>query len=310
MRINMIISFFLFLSKTDPDLFAKVNYTARQTRIGLGVFVFCTAALAFFTGTYFVRSMFNEYNEATATIETPLHGWIISILLGALWGIFIMSIEREIVSAKSKWSALARLPLAVVIGLAIAIPVKVQFFSDRINKELTLANRQENAVHEHNHNARISFYTDRISKLNESIAEERENMAKWAGAMEAEIVGRVRQGSTGIAGEGPAYRAAERNYLMHKSFVEDYEKQLHNLREELTEVRKTSWNQVENAKINQSYDFLSQYEMMSEISKSKTSLKNFSLMITLLFLLVESIPAIIKILKPTDEYDEIGRAHV
>jgi hypothetical protein len=259
--------------------------------------------MAFLTGTYFVRTIFMEYNESTAALETPFHGWIFSILLGLLWSLFIMNLEREIVSARNKLAALARLPLAIAIGLAIAIPVKVQFFADRINKELTLANRKENAVHENIHNDRVAFYTDRITKLNESIAEERANMAKWADAMEAEIVGRVRLGSTGKAGEGSAYRAAERNYEMHKSFVEDYELQLVDMREELSEVRKTSWQQVENAKIKQSYDFLSQYEMMTEISKSKASLKNFGIVITLLFLLIEAIPAIMKMLKPMDEYD-------
>lgn len=303
MKTNMITYFFLFLSKTDKNLFSRVNYTARQTRIGLGIFVFCTAIMAFFTGTYFVRSIFTEYNESTAALETPIHGWIFSILLGLLWSLLIMNIEREIVSARNKWAALARLPLAIAIGLAIAIPVKVQFFADRINKELTLANKQENAIHEQNHNERITFYTNRIGELNANITAERANMAKWADEMEAEVVGRVRQGSTGISGEGPAFRAAERNYLMHKSFVTDYENQLKEVQNDLDEIRKTSWQQVENAKIKQSYDFLSQYEMMTEISKSKASLKTFGIMITLLFLLVESIPAIIKMLKPTDEYD-------
>lgn len=303
MKTNMITSFLLFLSKTDPKLFSKVNYKARQTRLGLGIFVFITSAMAFFTGTFFVRSLFTEYNEASATLETPFYGWVISIFIGLLWSLLIMNIEREIISARNKWAAVARLPLAVAIGLAIAIPIKVQFFSERINKELTIANRQENAIHEKHHNDRIAYYTDKIEELNTHIVDERANMAKWADIMEAEATGRVRQGRTGIPGEGVSYRAAKKNYDMHKSFVDDYKEQLNDLRGELTEVRKTSWNQVKDAKIKQSYDFLSQYEKMTEISKSETSLKNFGIMITLLFLLVEAIPAIIKILKPIDEYD-------
>lgn len=303
MKTNFFTNFFLFLSKTDPVLFAKSNYTVRQTRIGLGIFVFCTAALAFITGTYFVRSMFTEFNETTSTLETPAYGWAFSIIGGFIWSLLIMNIEREIVSAHNKWSAIVRLPLAIAIGLAIAIPVKVQFFSDRIIKELNMTSKQENSIHDDNHQSRLKFYIDRISSLNNSISEERGNMAKWASASEAEIVGRQLDGRTGRAGVGPAYMEAQKNYSMHKSFLEDYEKQLTETKALLEEVRKSSLHQLEDAKISQSYDFLSQYDMMSEISNSKASLKIFSKLITLLFVMVESIPAIIKLLKPTDEYD-------
>lgn len=294
-------TFFLFLSKTNLYIFAKVNNAARQIRIGLGVFVFCTAVLAFFAAFYVARSIFTEYNVATATTETPLYGWIISISLGLLWSLMIMDIQRDIVSAKSKWSALAWLPFAVAIGLIIAAPVKLHIFSDQINKEFTMATSQKNEPRMENRRDSIAFYNNKCNELHTKIAAEHVAMSKWAAAIETDIVGCMHQILNGIAESDLICKTAERKHLIHNSFIEYYEQQLKETRHLLIELRESPGQYSEKTEIN--HNLLSKYEMLVKIGKSDPSVKYLSLVLLLLILFLQIIPPLFRILSPPNEYD-------
>lgn len=305
MKTNPITTALLWLSKTDPNLYAMCPQNVKWTRTGLGFFVLITGLLAMVTGGFFIRSMFSTYNDLTKMVEVSSLGWVVSIIFGAVWGMLIIMIDREIVSSHSKWSAALRIPLAIVIGLAIAIPFKVQFFSERINKELTMASRRENSIYEERKDATVGGINDQIKSLEQKIENERLEMAKWSSNMEAETVGRVQDGRTGKSGQGPAWEEAKRNYDLHYSFEQQYQAELNQLKESKGETVVAANSDFEKAKINQTYDFLSQYEQMEIMKDSNKKLANFALLITMLFILVETIPAIMKLLKSSDEYDAL-----
>jgi hypothetical protein len=305
MKTNPLVSFFLWLSNTDEKLYSLCPQNVQRARISLGVFVLITGILGMVTGSYFIRSMFAQYNEITQSIEVSTAGWIASIVFGLLWGFLIVMIDREIVSAHSKWSAAIRIPLAIVIGLVLAIPFKVQFFSERINKELTIASRLENSIYEERKNTTIGDVNERIKNIEAKIDNERKQMAHWSSVMEAETVGRVQSGRTGKAGQGPAWEEAKRNYDLHQSFEQQYSRELQQVHDSKGDVIESATTDFEQAKIDQTYDFLSQYEQMEIIKENNKKLARFALLITMLFILIETIPAIMKLLRPSDEYDAL-----
>ena len=51
-----------------------------------------------------------------------------------LYALMIASIDREIVSAKNKWAALLRIPLAIAIGIVISVPLKLKILEGNINQ--------------------------------------------------------------------------------------------------------------------------------------------------------------------------------
>ncbi|NVO03648.1 MAG: DUF4407 domain-containing protein [Bacteroidetes bacterium] len=295
----------LWLSKTDPKLYTLCPQNVKWNRTALGYFVLLTGIFAFFTGSYFVRSIFAEYNEVTKTIETSAIGWIVSTLAGALWGWLVILIDREIVSATSRWSAFVRIPLAIIIGLVIATPFKIQLFSGRINKELMKSSRVENSVYEKKKESTIKGSESKISDLESKIQNERNQMADWQSVMEAETVGRVKSGRTGKAGQGPAYEEAKQNYELHKGFAEDYEKQLSSASSKFDATVTSAKNEFNGQKIDQAYDFLSQYEQMEALKETNKKLSFFAFLISALFILIEVVPALMKLLKSSDEYDAL-----
>ncbi len=302
----------LWLSKTDPKLFALCPQNVKWTRTALGLFVLITGLFATITGGFFVRSMFSHYNEITKTLEVSVFGWIVSLIFGVLWGFTIILIDREIVSSRTRWSAALRIPLAIAVGVVISIPFKVQFFSERINKELTKASREENAVYEEKKTATVSGINYEIESIENKIDNEMSEVAKWSAIMEAEVVGRVQSGRTGKAGQGPAWEEAKRNLNLHQAYEQQYRDELNSVRGSQEASITAADKEFEKAKINQVYDFISQYEQMQIMTDDNVKLAQFATLISLLFILIEIIPALIKLIKDSDEYDvlEEVRANV
>jgi hypothetical protein len=302
-NISFITRILLWLSKTDTDLYIKSPENVQFTRKSLGFLVLFTGVFAFLTASYFVRTLFHQYDPEAHALTVSTSGLFVSYLIGILFSAGIIIIDREIVSAGSRLSALIRLPLAIIIGLVVSIPLKVLLFSDQINKELTLSAQVENADHIDRRNDRIFNAENRMNDLRERIDEERKKQAHWRNVMEAEVVGRVGQGRTGLAGEGPAYNNAKENFELHKRFEQKYVDELNNLGDEYDVIVERAEGELERMRIDQSYDFVSQYQKMQQMSRENNDLKMLGNLILILFVLIECIPAIIKLMKEPDEYD-------
>lgn len=305
---------FLWLSNTDPKLFVKLPASARWNRIGLSLFVLLTGIFAFLSGSFFVRTMFAYHDEFTKTTQVSTTGWIVSVLIGLIWMVFIVNLDRMIVSSRNKLMAVLRIPLAIAIGLIIAIPFEIQLFKERITKALVEANRMENAVYEDRFNNFVESNNQEVKRLKALVAEEQKEMSYWRSVMEAETAGRVKAGRTGIPGRGPAYHEAKENYELHKSFYEEAQSQLLTIQTSMHDQKESAYAAYRQNKIEQSYDFASQYEAFAILKEKpeNKSLKNLALFITLLFVLIEITPALMKLFAETDAYDQllISRSHI
>lgn len=309
MKPTAFMNFFLWFSNTDPIIYQTSLTSAKWNRIGLSLFVLTTGIFAFITSSFFVRTMFASYNEASKTIETSSMGWIVSVIIGFIWMLFIVNLDRMIIGSKSKWMSLLRIPLAIAIGLIVAIPFEIQIFSGKINKALIETSRSENQPHENRYINAVTDVENETKQLKATIVSEKAEMSKWKDVMEAETVGRVKAGTTGKAGEGPAYTQAKENYDLHKSFLEQAQTQLATLQNNANAVKTAAIAEYKQQKIDQSFDFASQYQQFSELKENpkNKSLKYLADAITLLFILIEIIPALMKLMNESDSYDHLSK---
>src|SRR5262245_5091968 len=132
----MLEKFFQFLSKTDQDaLSAKCcSRFVRMTQTSLGIMVLITGVLAFFSGSYAIYTAF--YGAAWAGF--------VAVPLGVLYSMMIMIFDREIVSATKKSAIIVRFPLALAIGLIVAVPLELRLLQDSIEKEVKRLSQLEN----------------------------------------------------------------------------------------------------------------------------------------------------------------------
>lgn len=301
---------FLWLSNTDPQIYQISRTSTKWHRVGLSLFVLLTGIFAFISSSFFVRTLFATYNETTKMVEVSTSGWVISVIIGVAWMVFIMNVDRMIIASTSKWMAVLRLPLAIAIGFVVAIPFEVQLFSGKINKALTQSSRVENSQYEDTYDkVRTNTYNE-IEQLKATIKSEKAEMAKWKDIMEAETVGRVKTGRTGLAGKGPAYEEAKENYELHKLFLEQAQTQLNATIKSSEQIYSSALNEYKQKKIDQSYDFASQYQQFEELKEDPANrgLKLLANGITLLFILIEIIPALMKLLSENDLYDQLLKA--
>lgn len=274
-----------------------------------GHIIFLTASLAFLSGTYFLSFVFPE-----------AHG-IVPLLFGLLWGFLIFTLDRIIIVSMKKiggiWSQLIqgglwRILLAFFIGLVIATPLELRFFQEEIKAKVELndkviKNQQQAEVFKRDSIQRENskeFYNSIRKKYNLDYLETEEKNArvKYEELDKLRIAEAEGTGGTGKVGKGPVY----------KEKLESFE------------IAKTNWENADKAlkEANQKYN-----EDVSELPpvvppinsipigtniidgpearvKALYQLSGLHWFITLLFILIECLPVITKLMTPRSSYDE------
>jgi hypothetical protein len=230
--------------------------------------------------------------------------------MGALWMMFIINLDKTIVSTSNKWKTSVRIPLAILIGFAISAPLEIQLFSGKITKSLIESSRSENQMYENRYLTSVSDIDNDIKTYKATIAKEKTELSKWRDIMEAETVGRVRAGRTGLAGQGPAYKEALENYELHKSYLKEAMTSLAAVQAASTNQKGNALFEYKQQKIDQSFDFASQYNQLFQMLKDpqNRSLKTLSYGIIILFIIIELAPAIMKLSSENDTYDYLLKA--
>ncbi len=305
MKTSPLTNLLLWLSKTDPALYNKSPQNVKWSRTNLGIFVLITGIFAFITATFFIRSLFIELDPLTNQIRTPFIGWFFGAIFGLFWASLIIAMDREIVASNSHWGAVVRIFVALGIGYIISLPVKVMFFQPTILKELTQASRIENASIETRYINEKNRLSGQIQQLENDLAFHRSEMARFANLKHAEGVGMVVKGATGKPGIGTGFRTASENILLHEKLAADTEKQIEKAKHDFDKNLTANKNDYISYHIRQSFDFPSQYRALNEILSrpENLSLYWFALFLTIIFMLVEAMPAFMKLIHDKDEYD-------
>jgi hypothetical protein len=269
-----------------------------MTQTSLGLMVLLTGVLAFFSGSYGIYTAFAG------------HSWAIflAIPLGVIYSVMIIAFDREIVGSQSKRAVWVRLPLAIVIGFIVAVPLELRLLEDSVNKRLNMASQEDNKLIMDRLRAKQDELDLRRKELRDQVKHYRDDINKWNAAMEAETVGRQIVGRTGRAGQGPAYNEAERNRDSAQAFLSQYENELNqqetidgNERQRLLAEYKTS-------RVEQAWDFLARYQALDQLKSSSEAAFAISWGLRIFFILIEVFPSLLKLFLSYNEYNAIVEA--
>lgn len=301
MRLYKVIQrLFRFLSKTDQEALASNCCTrvTRMTQTSLGVMVSLTGVLAFFSGSYAIYTAFEDRPWAL----------LAAIPLGVLYSFMIIIFDREIVGAQGKRAVWVRLPLAVIIGFIVAVPLELGLLDGSIQKQLLVSSRGDNKRLSERVQSKQDELDARRKELREDVKKYRDEVRRWNEAMEAETVGRQLTGRTGKAGQGPAYAEALRNRDASQAVLERYEAELAGHVSSEEKERQRLLAEYSSGHIPQAKDFLARYEALDQLKSTSAGAFAISWGLRIFFILIEIFPALLKLFLPYSEYNAILEA--
>lgn len=138
-RLSGAYRFFCWCSGANLDVLK--NYpTDYNKHFGTGTAVMMTGVFAFISSAY-----------AISTIFKGQASWLIVIVFGLAWALFIFFLDRYLVSSLRKTRSLGnqtlvaspRILLAILIGLTIARPLELKIFEDEIQEYLRDEKREQ-----------------------------------------------------------------------------------------------------------------------------------------------------------------------
>lgn len=299
----MISEFLISCSGADKEIL-KGCPTERTKFVGIGATIFLTAILACVSGSYFLTFVYS--NKITGEIELS---WYYLLGFGLLWGLLIFNLDRSIiVSIKKtgKWKeelnqAWLRIVLAVFIGIVIATPLELKLFEDEINAKVeeNLKTQLKDSRKEN-----VSIYETDLKTADQDIKkleaetkdkEARRNLLYEAFKTEAEGTG-----GTLKLGKGPVYEEKKKEFDKIDTL---YNQSLANLNTKRSERDSII------SKINAIG--LSDEKVINRINgpeakiKALYQLSGVHWFITFLFILLETLPVLSKLMSKRGPYDEI-----
>ena len=259
-----------------------------------------TALMAMLSGGYAMYFVF--HSEWTA------------IAFGIFWGLLVFNLDRFIVNTMYSdglptisWgeirSGLPRIIMAIFLGIVISTPLEMKIFEDRINSQLVKDNIR-----------RTNETRAEAEKGNKTLIDRRDALEKERTAISTRLAAANKElkeegeGSalSGKAGHGPIYadKEANRNAIQqeltdwdnaHKTELEDIKKQIS---ENSTKIG------ADIAKGNNENGFCVRYEAFANVKEANISLEIVSIVIMLLFIIIETAPTFFKMMMSSGEYDD------
>lgn len=275
---------------------------------GIGGMILFTAIMAAISGGYALYFVFNSYEIAG--------------LFGFFWGLLIFNLDRFIVNTMYSdgkhtisWaeirSGLPRIIMAIFLGLVISTPLEMKIFSDQIDMQVTLDNgkREEAAKKEHHIlYEELDKYELQLQKLTDEkqVLENKLDSAQIA--YDKEITGPHR-GIGPIAAELKSHveeckSAIKRWDVSNDSNIERIKKDIERQKERIRILE----DQIKSKQ--KQNGFAIRYEAFKHVTDwdSHPSLYIVSLMITLLFVIIETAPTFLKMMMEDGPYDDMLRA--
>lgn len=287
--------FFVWCSGADVRTVLSCESSEQNKYINVGMVVFFVALLASLSATFFVTYAFDR------SIDPDIQ--LTYVLVGLLWGLVIISLDRSIVATINKEdtikkqliNASPRFLIAVFIGLVISTPLEMKIFSKEINDKL----RQ--IIYDQN----VSGSGDLLKSKKEILDAKSQELAtlnEEKNFAYNRFRSEIRGGTTGWVGYGPKakdfeskYDLSARDYNAKKLEVDSARLELKELRDRLGTVDSVTDEDI--AK-------MAGVEMRV---KALYSLNFSHLIITFLFILFETLPMIVKLMMAKGNYERFVR---
>ena len=293
---------------------------------GIGGTILFTAILACFSGGYAIYKVFADetLNEITNLYDTDVHAVCIAVVFGLIWGLMIFNLDRFMVNTmysdgthriiKEEWIGGApRLVLAFFIGIVISTPLELRLFKDKIQAQIVIDQSEAQSKM----GEKQQFIRDQIAALENQKSQNNK---------------RVDDKETERARiEDQAYKEATGHGLSGKAGIGNYTKELQqrakNLQSEAEKLRKEAdrANAAIDPQLKDLYNQLGDYSQNNKIAAKSmkgfcaelhalntitSPFEDFSLfgarlLIMFLFIAIEVIPTLFKLMMIDGVYDAV-----
>lgn len=295
-------SFFIFCSGAVDSILKRCPSDYNKYH-GIGATIFFTGVFSAISAGYALYTVFQSY--------------ITSAIFAILWGMMIFNLDRYIVSGMRKKNniikelgmALPRIVLAVFIGIVIATPLELKLFESEINAEIGMMQQETYKMQDDLLNKRyeadIKVVNDEIKLLRDKLSNaDQERIVRTKEAL-AEADG---TGGSKIRAMGNIYKAkskaaekSEQDYqLLYTEIKPMLDEQLTKL-DEIDQKKKDEMTTLSRASLN---GFASRLKALHRLSEREEAIKIAGLFITILFLIIECSPILVKLISEKSPYDQ------
>ena len=273
---------------------------------GIGGTILFTALMAMLSGGYALYFVFESVPKAIA--------------FGIFWGMLIFNLDRFIVNTmysdgkvtiswREFYSGLPRIIMAIFLGIVISTPLEMKIFEDRINSQLVKDNIERTNTSRAKIDEGNKPLSDRRNLLEQQQAEIQDRLAKANEELKNEGEGSALSGK---AGHGPIYKDKEQNMkAIEKELAmwnSSHQQELEDLREQIKTNRNKGNADISDG--NHENGFCVRYEAFSNVKKENFTLRVVSLVIMLLFIIIETAPTFFKMMIASGPYDDYLRAEM
>lgn len=299
---NRIASFFIFCSGAVNSVLKRcpTDYNKYQ---GIGATILFTGIFSALSAGYALYTVFESY--------------VASTVFAILWGMMIFNLDRYIVSGMRKKSnflkefamAAPRIVLAVFIGIVIATPLELKLFESEINAELGMMQqetyKQQDDLLKKRYEADTKVINDEIALLRSKLSKfDQERTARLSEAL-SEADG---TGGSKIRAMGAIYKAkakaadkAEQDYQMVYTEINPKLQDEMAKLEALEVKRKTEMENLSRASLT---GFASRLKALHRLSATEEAIRIAGFFITILFLIIECSPILVKLISERTPYDQ------
>ncbi len=301
--IVMVTNFLIWCSGANSEILQQCP-TDKNKYVGIGATIFITSILAVVSGSYFLSFVFTD--KSTGNIEVPL---FVLVVFGLLWGALIFNLDRSIIISIKKtgeWKeefkqASLRVILALFIGIVIATPIELKLFEDEVNAKVEMnlkdqirESRQKNIS---TYALELKAVENDIIKLESQIALIQKRRNKLYEEFKSEAEGTA---GTLKIGKGPVYDEK-------KAEFDKIDNEYNNLRSSINQKNSEKKQFFEKINSQGAEDERSINNINGPEAKIKAlyQLSGVHWFLTILFILLETLPVLSKLLSKRGPYDEI-----
>lgn len=298
-------------------------------KAGMGGTILGTSVFAALSGG------FAAYTVASVSAgDEDYYQYIIAVIVGIIWGLVIFNLDRYLVNSmysdgtsaitKREWmSGLPRIVIAFFLGMVIATPIELQVFNGAIEKELHNEQNQRRS-----NNAAIIAQDPNLNNLQSQIDKleaEAKPLREQRDQLQKDLRDETKDGRNGrIAGYGPNAKAVDGQLSDVLSRLSPIEEQLKVLRGNYLSAYKEAERQ-NSTNVDLEIGLSKRIEMMFKATsfkrekdavlsneKSKDEIEEefnplflVRLFISLMFIILEILPVMNKMMQESGRYDEL-----
>jgi len=292
-RLNSIQKLLIWSAGADQEILSQESCrTERYKYESIGTTVILTAIMAFCSGGY---ALFTVFGSLT-----------ISISLGFIWGSIISSSKLQF------WvGAVTRLSIAILLGFIVAKPLELRLFESEINQKISQQRRERER--EESRKDQDTPDVKRINKINEEIDNLTREKNQASDALQKARIDAIEEikgkGVTGKPGVGTIAKERQKNVETIEKSVTFLDSRIQDLLKEKNSLIKKQQSSLSiktpQKKEWQEGSLLDRISALEALSKDDPAIAITNKLITLLLIIIEIAPVLVKILSKEGLYEKL-----